>query len=55
MRLLKSGILASMGSVGDCYDNAMMESFWGTLQLEVLDQGTWPNARDLNVLAGQTA
>jgi putative transposase len=27
-----------MGTVGDCYDNAMMESFWGTLQLELLDQ-----------------
>jgi putative transposase len=37
-RLQKSGILASMGTVGDCYDNAMMESFWGTLQLEVLNQ-----------------
>ncbi len=22
-----------MGTVGDCYDNSMMESFWGTLQL----------------------
>jgi putative transposase len=40
-RLQKSGILGSMGSVGDCYDNAMMESFWSTLQLEVLDQRTW--------------
>lgn len=46
-RLLRSGILASMGSIGDCYDNAMMESFWGTLQLEVLDQGTWPTREGL--------
>ena len=30
-------MLASMGTVGDCYDNAMMESFWGTMQLELLD------------------
>jgi putative transposase len=30
-RLQKSGHLASMGSVRDCYDNAMMESFWSTL------------------------
>ena len=36
-----AGLLGSMGSVGDCYDNAMMESFWGTLQLEVLDRETW--------------
>jgi putative transposase len=44
-RLHKAGLLGSMGSVGDCYDNAMMESFWGTLQLEVLDRKTW-NTRD---------
>lgn len=40
-RLRAAGILPSMGSVGDCYDNSMMESFWGTLQLEVLDTKTW--------------
>lgn len=44
-RVRKAGLLGSMGSVGDCYDNAMMESFWGTLQLEVLDRKTW-NTRD---------
>ena len=37
-RLQKAGLLGSMGSVGDCYDNAMMESVWGTLQLELLDR-----------------
>jgi putative transposase len=30
-----------MGTIGDCYDNSMMESFWGTLQLEVLDSRSW--------------
>jgi putative transposase len=44
-RLRAAGLLASMGTIGDCYDNAMMESFWGTLQLEVLDTKTW-NTRD---------
>lgn len=29
-----------MGTVGNCYNNSMMESFWGTLQLEVLDRKT---------------
>jgi transposase InsO family protein len=24
---VRPGLLASMGTVGDCYDNAMMESF----------------------------
>ena len=29
-RLREAGLLGSMGTVGDCYDNSMMESFWGT-------------------------
>jgi transposase InsO family protein len=33
--LRAAGLLASMGTIGDCYDNSMMESFWGTLQLEL--------------------
>jgi len=32
------GIILSMGSVGDCYDNAMMESFFSSLEAEVLDR-----------------
>ena len=27
-----------MGSVGDCYDNAMIESFWSRMQVELLDR-----------------
>lgn len=46
-RLAKAGLLGSMGSVGDCYDNAMMESFWGTMQLEVLDRKNWDSRADL--------
>ena len=30
--------MPSMGSVGDCYDNAMVESFWATLEREVLSR-----------------
>jgi transposase InsO family protein len=37
-RLRDSGIVASMGSVGDCYDNAVTESFFATLECEVLDR-----------------
>jgi putative transposase len=40
-RLRAAELLASMGTVGDCYDNSMMESFWGTLQLELLDSREW--------------
>lgn len=46
-RLRQAGLLASMGSVGDCYDNAMVESFWGTLQLEVLDRKKWKTRDEL--------
>jgi putative transposase len=46
-RLRAAGLLASMGTVGDCYDNAMMESFWGTLQLELLDTKEWQTRDEL--------
>jgi putative transposase len=36
-----------MGTVGDCYDNAMMESFWGTIQLELLDTKQWQTRDEL--------
>lgn len=40
-RVIDSGLLASMGSVGDCYDNTMMESFWSRVQVELLDRKRW--------------
>jgi putative transposase len=46
-RLRTAGILPSMGTVGDCYDNSMMESFWGTMQLELLDTRTWKTRDEL--------
>ena len=33
----QSGIKVSMGSVGDCYDNALAESFFAILETELLD------------------
>jgi len=30
-----------MGSVGDCYDNAMCESFFATLECELIDQNSF--------------
>ena len=38
------GVLASMSRAGNCYDNAMMESFWGTLKTECF-QGVVPETR----------
>jgi transposase InsO family protein len=40
-RAKDSGLLPSMGSVGDCFDNAMMESFWSRMQVELLDRHRW--------------
>lgn len=38
IRAREAGIQLSMGSVGDCYDNAMCESFFATLECELLDR-----------------
>ena len=32
------GVAISMGTVGDCYDNAMIESFFATLECELIDR-----------------
>jgi len=40
-RARQSGLVPSMGSVGDCYDNAMIEAFWSRMQVELLDRQPW--------------
>ncbi|MFI6763826.1 transposase [Micromonospora sp. NPDC050417] len=40
-RVHDAGLAPSMGSIGDCYDNGMMESFWGRMQTELLDRQRW--------------
>ena len=37
-RCASAGIRSSMGTVGDCFDNAMVESFFATLECELLTQ-----------------
>jgi putative transposase len=37
-RCRQAGVRPSMGSVGDCYDNAMCESFFATLECELIDR-----------------
>ena len=46
-RLRSAGLLGSMGRVASALDNAMMESFFGTLQLELLDRKTWATRAEL--------
>ncbi len=38
LRCKEAGVRPSMGSVGDAYDNAMAESFFATLECELLDR-----------------
>ena len=40
-RCREAGVRPSMGSVGDCYDNALCESFFATLECERLDRHTF--------------
>ena len=41
MRCREAGVRPSMGSVGDCFDNAMCESFFATLECELLDRASF--------------
>ena len=36
----EAGVRPSMGSLGDCFDNAMCESFFATLECELLEPGS---------------
>ena len=40
-RCREEGIRPSMGSVGDCFDNAMCESFFATLECELINRSTF--------------
>jgi putative transposase len=42
-----AGIAQSMGSRGDCFDNAVAESFFATLKKELIHRHTWPTKADL--------
>lgn len=56
-RAKRSGLMPSMGSIGDCFDNAVVESFWVRMQVELLDRKRWKTKggareRDLRVHRG---
>ena len=40
-RCRRAGVVPSMGSVGDAYDNALAESFFATLECELVDRSRW--------------
>lgn len=46
-RAKASGLVPSMGSIGDCFDNSMIESFWSRMQVELLDRRRWKTRIEL--------
>jgi putative transposase len=46
-RARKAGLLPSLGSVGDPYDNAVAEAFWGRMQTELLNRQRWTTRLEL--------
>ena len=49
LRCTEADILQSMGSVGDCYDNALCESFFATLECELIDRTVFRNHEEARV------
>ena len=37
-RIRSAGLMPSLGTVGDGLDNAMMESFWSSIEIELLNR-----------------
>jgi transposase InsO family protein len=46
-RVRDAGIAPSMGAVGSCFDNAMVEAFWARLQVELLNRRRWKTRIEL--------
>jgi putative transposase len=47
-RVRQAGLLPSMGTVGDAFDNAVIESFWARLQRELLNRTKWKTRVELS-------
>ncbi len=47
LECLKAGIARSMGSRGDCFDNAVAETFFATLKKELVHRRSWPTRQEL--------
>ena len=46
-KIRSAGLLPSFGTVGDGLDNAMMESFWSSMQIELLNRKKWKTRVEL--------
>ena len=40
-KIRSAGLMPSFGTVGDGLDNAMIESFWSSMQIELLNRQRW--------------
>ena len=53
-RLAEAGLVASVGSTGDSYDNAMAEAFNSPFKAELLrNRGPWKNIDDLEIAVAE--
>jgi putative transposase len=50
-----AGIAQSMGSRGDCFDNAVAESFFATLKKELIHGRSWPSKAELRTARPSSA
>ncbi len=48
-RCREAGVLPSMGKTGDCFDNAMAESFFASLECELIDRTPFRNRGDATI------
>jgi putative transposase len=47
-RVRQAGLVPSMGTVGDAFDNALIEAFWARLQTELLNRRKWKTRVELS-------
>jgi putative transposase len=47
-RVREAGLVPSIGTVGDAFDNAVIESFWARLQTELLNRKKWKTRLELS-------
>ena len=47
------GITCSMSRKGDCWDNAVVESFFGTLKTELIHRRSWPSRRQVRLAVAE--
>jgi transposase InsO family protein len=48
-KVRSAGLIQSIGTVGDAFDNAVIESFWGSMQIELLNRKRWTTRLELSM------